>query len=139
MSAPPSRATSDATSENSGASWVQPTVSGAPAAAALRNFSSSARQSWCAVVISLPRQPRRTARRAVYAGMAALADALAVYAPPEKPIAFDWPDAVRVDGGLVGGGRLAWPAGAAEDDVPAWLVFGAMIRTVAMGEAEPGL
>jgi hypothetical protein len=90
-------------------------------------------------VVLEPEEPLRTARRAVYAGMAALADALAVHAPPEKPIAFDWPDAVRVDGGLVGGGRLAWPADAAEDDVPAWLVFGAMIRTVAMGEAEPGL
>src|SRR5437899_4162325 len=90
-------------------------------------------------VVLEPEERLSTARRAFYAGMAALADALAVHAPPEKPIAFDWPDAVRVDGGLVGGGRLAWPAGAAEDDVPAWLVFGAMIRTVAMGEAEPGL
>ncbi len=90
-------------------------------------------------VVLEPEEPLRTARRAVYAGMAALADALAVHAPPEKPIAFDWPDAVRVDGGLVGGGRLAWPADAAEDETPDWLVFGAMIRTVAMGEAEPGL
>ena len=24
---------------------------------------------------------------------------------------FDWPDAIRVDGGLVGGGRIAWPEG----------------------------
>ena len=43
----------------------------------------------------------------------ALADALAVHAPPEKPITFDWPDAIRVDGGLVGGARLAWPKDAA--------------------------
>ena len=35
--------------------------------------------------------------------------------------------------------RLAWPRGAPEDEPPAWLVFGAMIRTVAMGEDEPGL
>jgi biotin-(acetyl-CoA carboxylase) ligase len=46
---------------------------------------------------------------------------------------------VRVDNGLVGGGRLAWPEGAAEDEPPDWLVFGAMIRTVSMGEDEPGL
>ena len=51
----------------------------------------------------------------------------------------DWPDAIRVDGGLVGGGRLAWPQGASEDEPPDWLVFGAMIRTVSMGEGEPGL
>ena len=86
-----------------------------------------------------PDEPLRSARRALYAGMAALADALAVHAPPEKPIAFDWPDAIRVDGGLVGGGRLAWPTGAAEQEPPPWLVFGATIRTVAMGESEAGL
>jgi hypothetical protein len=86
-----------------------------------------------------PDEPLRTARRAHYAGMNALADALAAHAPPEKPIVIDWPDAIRVDGGLVGGGRLAWPTGAKEDEPPAWLVFGASIRTVAMGEGEAGL
>jgi len=90
-------------------------------------------------VVLEPEEPLRAARRAVYAGMAALADALAVHAPPEKPIAFDWPDAVRVDGGLVGGGRLAWPAGAAEDAPPPWLVFGASVRTVAMTDTMSGL
>jgi hypothetical protein len=68
----------------------------------------------------------------------ALADALAAHAPPEKPIAFEWPDAIRVDGGLVGGGRLAWPADAAEAEIPSWLVFGATIRTVAMGDEKTG-
>jgi hypothetical protein len=86
-----------------------------------------------------PEEPLRTARRALYAGLTALADALAVYAPPKKQISFDWPDAIRIDGGLVGGARLAWPAGADENRPPPWLIFGAMIRTVAMGEQEPGL
>ena len=90
-------------------------------------------------VVLEPEEPLQTARRALYAGLAALADALAVHAPPERPISFDWPDAVRVDGGLVGGGRLAWPQGADENEPPAWLVFGAMIRTVGMGEEEAGL
>jgi hypothetical protein len=90
-------------------------------------------------VVLEPDEPLRTARRALYAGMVALADALAVHAPPERPITFDWPDAVRVDGGLVGGGRLGWPHAADENAPPAWLVFGAMIRTVAMGEEEPGV
>jgi biotin-(acetyl-CoA carboxylase) ligase len=90
-------------------------------------------------VVLEPDEPLRTARRAFYAGCVALADALAVFAPPEKPIAFAWPDAVHVDGGLVGGARLAWPAGADEDKPADWLVFGAMIRTVALGEEEPGL
>jgi Biotin/lipoate A/B protein ligase family len=90
-------------------------------------------------VVLEPEEPLRMARRAFYAGMVALADALAVHAPPEKPIAYDWPDAIRVDGALVGGGRLAWPAGADDGEAPPWLVFGAMIRTVAMAEGEPGL
>jgi hypothetical protein len=90
-------------------------------------------------VVLEPDEPLRAARRALYAGMAALADALAVHAPPEKPIAFDWPDAIRVDGGLVGGGRLAWPADAREDAPPPWLVFGATVRTVAMSDAAAAL
>jgi hypothetical protein len=90
-------------------------------------------------VVLEPEEPLRTARRALYAGLVALGDALAVHAPPEKPISFDWPDAIRVDGGLLGGAQLAWPIGADENAAPAWLVFGAMIRTVALGEDEPGL
>jgi biotin-(acetyl-CoA carboxylase) ligase len=90
-------------------------------------------------VVLEPEEPLRTARRALYVGMCALGDALAANAPPEKAIGFDWPDAIRVDGGLIGGARLAWPAAADEDEPPPWLVFGAMIRIVAMGEGEPGL
>jgi hypothetical protein len=90
-------------------------------------------------VVLEPEEPLRTARRAFYAGMVALGDALAAHAPPEKPISFDWPDALRVDGGLVGGAQLAWPVGSDEGATPRWLVFGAMIRTVAMGEHEAGL
>lgn len=90
-------------------------------------------------VVLEPDEPLRTARRTMYLGMLALTDALIAYSPPEKPVEIDWPDAIRVDGGLVGGGRLAWPQGAAEDEPPDWLVFGTMIRTVSMGEGEPGL
>jgi len=90
-------------------------------------------------VVLEPEEPLRTARRTLYAGLAALADTLAAHAPPEKPINIVWPDAITVDMELVGGGRLAWPPGSDEDAPPAWLVFGAMIRTVAIGEHESGL
>jgi biotin/lipoate A/B protein ligase family protein len=90
-------------------------------------------------VVLEPDEPLRAARRAFYVGMAALADALAAHAPPEKPIDFAWPDAIRVDGGLVGGGRLAWPANAPEDAAPPWLVFGATVRTVAMSDGTSAL
>jgi biotin-(acetyl-CoA carboxylase) ligase len=90
-------------------------------------------------VVLEPGEPLHTARRAFYAAMVALTDALRAYAPPNKEIAIDWPDAIRVDGGLVGGGRLGWPSSAKEDRPPRWLVFGAMIRTVAISEKEAGL
>ena len=90
-------------------------------------------------VVLEPDEPLRSARRAHYMGMTALVDALLSYAPPEKPIAIDWPGAIRVDGGLVGGGRLAWPKDAREDARPDWLVFGGMIRTVSMTGNDPGL
>src|SRR5271163_2935546 len=85
-------------------------------------------------VVLEPEEPLRTARRILYAGLTALADALAACAPPKKMISFDWPDGIRIDGGLVGGARLAWPAGTDENTPPAWVVFGAMIRTAAMGD-----
>jgi biotin-(acetyl-CoA carboxylase) ligase len=90
-------------------------------------------------VVLEPEEPLRTARRVMYAGMAALSDALLAYAPPEKLLTIDWPDAIRIEGGLVGGGRLGWPQGASEDEPPPWLVFGAMIRTVSMTGEDPGL
>jgi hypothetical protein len=90
-------------------------------------------------VVLEPDEPLAGARRAFYAGMVALRDALLAHAPPERPIGIGWPDAVYVDGGLIGGGRLAWPAGTAEAEVPRWLVFGASVRLVALGKEEAGL
>ena len=90
-------------------------------------------------VVLEPNEALRTARRAFHAAMVALTDALRAYAPPNKEVAIDWPDAIRIDGGLVGGGRLGWPASAKEDEPPPWLVFGAMIRTVAMTDEEAGV
>ncbi len=89
-------------------------------------------------VVLEPDEPLATARRAFYAGLAALGDALAAHAPPDKLIEFVWPDAIYVDTGLVGGAQLAWADGP-ENEPPAWLVFGGMIRTVSMAEGDPGL
>jgi biotin-(acetyl-CoA carboxylase) ligase len=90
-------------------------------------------------VVLEPDEPLAQARRTLYAGMTALADALTAHAQPETAIAINWPDSIAVNGGVVGGGRLAWPKGTREDAAPKWLVFGAMIRTVSMNGAEPGL
>ena len=90
-------------------------------------------------VVLEPDEALAAARRAFYAGMVALADTLAALAPPETSIAIVWPDAVGVGGGLVGGGRLAWPRDTVEDARPDWLVFGAVIRLVSMTPREAAL
>src|SRR2546430_4019494 len=73
-------------------------------------------------VVLEPDEPLAKARRAFYAGMAALADALAAHAQPETSITIDWPGSLLVNRGLVGGGRLAWPQGIGENETPPWLV-----------------
>jgi hypothetical protein len=90
-------------------------------------------------VVLEPEEPLSTARKAFYAGMVALSDALLAYAPPQKLVTVDWPDTIRIDGGLLGGGQLGWPQGAPEAEPPQWLVFGAMIRTVSVTGDEPGV
>ncbi len=89
-------------------------------------------------VVLEPEEPLGRARRAFFAGMAAVADALAAHAPPEKPLAFAWPDTILFDGAVVGGGRLGWPADCPEDAVPDWLVFGVMLVAARVGIGEPG-
>lgn len=90
-------------------------------------------------VVLEPDEPLAEARRALYAGMNALADALTIHAPPERPITFNWPDAICIDGVLVGGGRLGWPEATQENEIPRWLVFSGMIRTCVLRAGEPGM
>jgi hypothetical protein len=89
-------------------------------------------------VVLEPEEPLRSARRAVFAGMNAIADALAAYSPPEKPITFGWPTTVIFDGGRLGGARLVGPDDCGEDEVPDWLVFSAMLLAVPNGMHDPG-
>jgi biotin-(acetyl-CoA carboxylase) ligase len=88
-------------------------------------------------VVLEPEEPLASARRAVFAGMAAMAEGLATYAPPEKPIAFAWPTTLQFDGARIGGGRLGWPGDCGEDGVPEWLVFSGMVLA-STGTERPG-
>jgi Biotin/lipoate A/B protein ligase family len=90
-------------------------------------------------VVLEPNESLRTARRAFLVGMEALIEALAAISPPQIPISLDWPDAVRIDSVLVGGGRLGWPECISEDGEPDWLVFAVMLRTALLHAADPGL
>lgn len=86
-----------------------------------------------------PEEALTEARGAFFACMAALADAIGAVCPPQKEVAFDWPDTLRFDGARIGGGRLGWPADCAEDEVPGWLVFSASLIVAKMGLGDPGL
>jgi hypothetical protein len=89
-------------------------------------------------VVLEPEEPLVLARRAIVAGMNALADAVASFSPPEKPITLSWPTTILFDGGRLGGGRLRAPAGCGEDEAPDWLVFGAMLLAVPEEGVDPG-
>lgn len=90
-------------------------------------------------VVLEPVEPLMLARKIFYAGMNAVADALSVLSPPEKPITFHYPGSLYFDGALVGGGRLATPAGCGEQETPEWLVFGAMVRAGGMRFSGKGM
>lgn len=87
-------------------------------------------------VVLEPEETLVSARRVLFAGMNATADAIAAHCPPEREVSFDWPDAILFDGGLLGGARVGWPANCAEADVPAWLVFGVILRAADMVHVE---
>lgn len=89
-------------------------------------------------VVLEPDEPLVSARRAFFAGMHAVAESIAAHCPPERDVTFTWPDTIIFDHGLVGGGRLGWPEGAAEDQTPDWLVFGCMLRAVDLSHVEAG-
>ncbi|WP_018260497.1 biotin/lipoate--protein ligase family protein [Methylobacterium sp. WSM2598] len=92
-----------------------------------------------AAVVLAPEEPLRLARRAALIGMGALADALGSHAPPDKPVAVEWPLTLRFDGARLGGGRLAWPEACGEDEVPDWLVFSCMLIASKRHAGDPGL
>lgn len=87
-------------------------------------------------VVLEPEQPLAAARRVFFCGMNAAADALALHCPPEKPLTFNWPDGIVLDGGLVGGMRMGWDYSAGETDVPRWMVLGLMLRTTITGPRD---
>lgn len=91
-------------------------------------------------IVLEPEEPLAAARRALYAAMNAMAEALAAHAPPEKPVAFEWPDTILLDGGIIGGAQMATPEGCPSDVVPDWLVIGMKLRTIVpiLKPAAPG-
>jgi hypothetical protein len=91
-----------------------------------------------AAVTLEPEEPLASARRAIYAGTSALAEAVAALAPPERPVAVLWPDTLIYDAARLGGATLLWPEDCAEDAVPDWLVLGIEVLRDRDALAEPG-
>jgi len=87
-------------------------------------------------VVLEPDEPLVSARRAFFAGMNAVADAIAAHCPPEREVNFNWPDTILFDGGLLGGARLGWPKDCTENEVPGWLVFSVMLRAANLAHVE---
>jgi len=79
-----------------------------------------------------------SARRAFFAGMNAIGDAIAAHCPPEHEVSFAWPDTHPFDQGLLGGARLGWPPDCAENECRAWLVLGIMLRAADLAHLETG-
>lgn len=91
-----------------------------------------------AAVVLEPELPLAQSRLALFAGTVALSDALAVLAPPERPVDCLWPAVIRVDGATCGTLRLVHPPEARLDAAPAWLVLGFEVAMERLDIAEPG-
>lgn len=89
-------------------------------------------------IVLEPEEPLRMARKAFFMGMNALANAVTSHTPPDREVAITWPDALRFEGGLIGGGRLGWPKRASEEAPPDWLVFAGIVRVAFTDVVEPG-
>ena len=77
-----------------------------------------------AAVVLAPDRPAAEAIKAVYVATVGLGDALGALVPPAVPVLFVWPDGIELDGGLIGGVRLARSDRADRDGAPAWGVIG---------------
>jgi BirA family biotin operon repressor/biotin-[acetyl-CoA-carboxylase] ligase len=92
----------------------------------------------CAVVLA-PEQSLEASLPVVLVALLALGDALGSLVPPLVAVTYGWPDRLEVNGGVVGGVRLASAPTEASDAPPEWLVigFGVALRGP-WGEGEPG-
>jgi biotin-(acetyl-CoA carboxylase) ligase len=92
----------------------------------------------CAVVLA-PEQSLEKSLPVVLVAMLGLGDALGSLAPPVVAVTFGWPDRLEVNGGVIGGVRMARAPTDAPIAVPDWMVigFGVAMRGSWAGE-DPG-
>ncbi|MGH6942943.1 MAG: biotin/lipoate--protein ligase family protein [Geminicoccaceae bacterium] len=75
-------------------------------------------------VVLAPEQALEPSLPVVLVAMLGLGDALGSLLPPVVPVTFGWPDRLEVNGGVVGGVRMAIAKADPPDAIPDWLVIG---------------
>lgn len=88
-------------------------------------------------VVFEPEEPLESARRLLLLGADALAATLVATAPAGTAVAIAWPDAVTLNGAIVGGARLAVVPAEPPDPVAAAIVLDLMVR-LDTSAGEPG-
>ena len=91
-----------------------------------------------AAVVLAPEYPLEDSLPVVLVAMLGLGDALGALLPPVVAVTFAWPDRIEVNGGVVGGVRLASARTANPSDIPDWIVVGYGLAAQSMQEGEPG-
>jgi len=91
-------------------------------------------------IVLEPECPLSQALQMVPLALVASGDCLGALAPPQVAVTFGWPGDILVNGAQAGQVSAAWPAAAARDDVPDWLVVGFQVALMHDAhDMEPGM
>jgi BirA family transcriptional regulator, biotin operon repressor / biotin---[acetyl-CoA-carboxylase] ligase len=85
---------------------------------------SSGEEACEGAVVLAPEQPLEQSLPVVLVAMLGLGEALGAHLPPVVAVTFGWPDRLEVNGGVVGGVRMASARTETAGAVPDWLVIG---------------
>ena len=91
-----------------------------------------------AAVVLAPEHSLEDSLPIVLVTMLGLGDALGALLPPVVALTFGWPDRIEVNGGVVGGVRMASARTEKPGDVPDWIVVGYGIAVQSRADGESG-
>jgi biotin-(acetyl-CoA carboxylase) ligase len=92
-----------------------------------------------AAVVLAPEHGLEDSLPIVLVTMLGLGDALGALLPPVVALTFGWPDRIEVNGGVVGGVRMASAPTEKPSDIPDWIVVGYGLASQSRaGDPEPG-
>jgi BirA family transcriptional regulator, biotin operon repressor / biotin---[acetyl-CoA-carboxylase] ligase len=100
---------------------------------------SIGRERCQAAVVLAPEHTLEDSLPVVLVAMLGLGDALGALLPPVVALTFGWPDRIEVNGGVVGGVRMASAPTEKPSDIPDWIVIGYSLASQSRaGDPEPG-